>query len=32
MMKYKQIFDANRDQLDDPDEIKVGQVLVIPNP
>lgn len=32
MMKYKQIFDANRDQLDDPDEIKVGQILVIPNP
>jgi nucleoid-associated protein YgaU len=32
MMKYKQIFDANRDQLSDPDEIEVGQVLIIPNP
>ncbi|MFZ4473826.1 MAG: LysM peptidoglycan-binding domain-containing protein [Saprospiraceae bacterium] len=32
MMKYKQIFEANRDILDDPDEIKVGQVLTIPNP
>ena len=32
MMKYKQIFDANRDQLSDPDKIEVGQVLVIPNP
>ena len=32
MMKYKQIFEANRDQLSDPDEIEVGQVLVIPNP
>jgi hypothetical protein len=32
MMKYKQIFDANRDQLDDPDKIEVGQVLVVPNP
>ncbi|MFM8486763.1 MAG: LysM peptidoglycan-binding domain-containing protein, partial [Bacteroidota bacterium] len=32
MMKYKQIFDANRDQLDDPDKIQVGQILVIPNP
>jgi nucleoid-associated protein YgaU len=31
-MKYKQIFDANRDQLDDPDKIEVGQVLVVPNP
>ncbi|MFN0175953.1 MAG: LysM peptidoglycan-binding domain-containing protein [Saprospiraceae bacterium] len=31
MMKYKAIFDANRDQLSDPDEIEVGQVLVIPN-
>lgn len=32
MMKYKQIFDANRDQLDDPDKIEIGQVLTIPNP
>lgn len=32
MMKYKHIYEANRDQLDDPDEIKVGQVLTIPNP
>lgn len=31
MMKYKEIFDANRDTLKDPDEIEVGQVLVIPN-
>jgi len=31
MMKYKAIFDANRDILDDPDKIDVGQVLVIPN-
>lgn len=31
MMKYKEIFDANRDQLNDPDEIEVGQVLTIPN-
>ena len=31
MMKYKAIFDANRDQLSDPDEIEVGQVLTIPN-
>lgn len=31
MMKYKAIFDANRDILDDPDKIEVGQVLVIPN-
>ena len=31
MMKYKAIFDANRDQLSDPDEIEVGQVLIIPN-
>lgn len=32
MMKYKQIFDANRDQLSNPDHIEIGQVLVIPNP
>ncbi|MEI6412492.1 MAG: LysM peptidoglycan-binding domain-containing protein [Bacteroidota bacterium] len=31
MMKYKHIFDANRDILNDPDEIQVGQVLTIPN-
>jgi hypothetical protein len=29
--KYKQIFDANRDILDDEDKIEVGQVLTIPN-
>ena len=28
--EYKAIFDANRDQLSDPDKIKVGQVLKIP--
>ena len=28
---YRQIFEANRDQLSDPDEIKPGQVLRIPN-
>ena len=27
---YTAIFDANRDQLDDPDKIKPGQVLKIP--
>lgn len=27
---YPQIFDANRDQLSDPDTIKPGQVLKIP--
>ncbi len=27
---YKQIFEANRDQLSDPDKIEVGQVLKIP--
>ncbi|MFN0035795.1 MAG: LysM peptidoglycan-binding domain-containing protein [Saprospiraceae bacterium] len=32
LMKYKDIFNANRDQLSDPDEIEVGQVLTIPNP
>lgn len=31
LMKYKLIFDANRDQLSDPDKIEVGQVLTIPN-
>ena len=28
--KWKAIFDANRDQLDDPDRIQPGQVLKIP--
>jgi nucleoid-associated protein YgaU len=28
--KYKKIFDANRDQLKDPDKIQPGQVLRIP--
>ncbi|MBX2891958.1 MAG: LysM peptidoglycan-binding domain-containing protein [Saprospiraceae bacterium] len=32
MMKYKQIFEANRDQLKNPDLIEIGQVLRIPNP
>jgi nucleoid-associated protein YgaU len=27
---YMQIFELNRDQLTDPDEIKVGQVLRLP--
>jgi nucleoid-associated protein YgaU len=27
---YPEIFDANRDQLSDPDKIKPGQVLKIP--
>ena len=27
---YMQIFNANRDQLSDPDKIKPGQVLKIP--
>jgi LysM repeat protein len=30
--KYMQIFEANRDQLDNPDLIKVGQRLEIPFP
>lgn len=30
-MKYKQIFAANRDILDNPDLIEIGQVLTIPN-
>lgn len=29
-LTYQQIFEANRDQLSDPDKIKVGQKLVIP--
>ena len=28
--RWKRIFDANRDQLDDPDRIQPGQVLKIP--
>jgi LysM repeat protein len=28
--EYMKIFKANTDQLDDPDKIKVGQVLMIP--
>lgn len=27
---WKKIFDANRDQLDDPDRIQPGQVLKLP--
>ena len=27
---YNAIFEANRDQLDDPDKIKPGQILKIP--
>lgn len=30
--KYKKIFEANTDQLDNPDKIRPGQVLVIPDP
>ena len=28
--EYMEIFNANRDQLSDPDKIKPGQVLKIP--
>jgi nucleoid-associated protein YgaU len=28
--KYMKIFDANKDQLSDPNKIKVGQVLQVP--
>ena len=28
---YQKIFEANRDQLSDPDKIRPGQVLKIPN-
>lgn len=28
--RWQAIFDANRDQLDDPDRIRPGQVLKIP--
>ncbi|MDC7993799.1 LysM peptidoglycan-binding domain-containing protein [Altibacter sp. HG106] len=31
-MKYNAIFEANRDQLKNPDMIHPGQELVIPNP
>ncbi|MEH6681547.1 MAG: LysM peptidoglycan-binding domain-containing protein [Sediminicola sp.] len=31
-MKYKKIFEANTDQLSNPDLIKPNQVLIIPNP
>ena len=30
--KYMKIFEANKDQLSDPNLIKVGQQLKIPNP
>ena len=30
-LSYQQIFEANSDQLDDPNTIKAGQRLVIPN-
>jgi len=30
--RYMEIFNANKDQLTDPDKIKVGQKLVIPKP
>ena len=29
--EYMRIFDANKDQLKDPDKIQIGQVLRIPN-
>jgi nucleoid-associated protein YgaU len=29
--EYMKIFDANKDKLTDPNNIKVGQQLVIPN-
>lgn len=29
--RWRAIFEANRDQLDDPDLIRPGQVLVIPD-
>ncbi|PPJ44453.1 peptidoglycan-binding protein LysM, partial [Rhizobium sp. KAs_5_22] len=28
--KWNAIFEANRDQLDDPDKIQPGQILKIP--
>ena len=30
--RYMDIFNVNKDQLNDPDKIKVGQKLVIPTP
>jgi nucleoid-associated protein YgaU len=30
--EYTKIFNANRDTLENPDNIEVGQVLTIPNP
>ena len=30
-LSYQKIFEANKDKLDDPDKIQVGQKLVIPN-
>ncbi len=30
--RYMDIFNVNKDQLSDPDKIKVGQTLVIPKP
>jgi LysM repeat protein len=30
--RYTDIFNANKDQLTDPDKIKVGQTLTIPKP
>lgn len=30
-MKYKQIFEANKDQISNPDVIHPGQDLIIPN-
>lgn len=29
--KYMKIFEANRDKLSDPDNIQIGQELIIPN-
>jgi LysM repeat protein len=29
--EYRRIFEANRDQLSDPDKIRVGQVLKVPS-
>jgi nucleoid-associated protein YgaU len=30
--KYMEVFNANKDQLSDPDKIQVGQKLKIPKP
>lgn len=30
-LSYQAIFEANRDRIDDPNSIRAGQVLVIPN-